>query len=448
MAEPQPLARVGIVGGGTVALLAAIAVARALPTSDVFLLPCPVPEAALADHAVAGGAALHALHARIGIGERLLLARAGASHCLATRVEGLGGRAACRIGHGAAVRDAAGGFVAEPSLAALLAEAERFIAPGQAGGELLDPVLRVDPEAYRTGLAMLARQARVAQLAPALGWAGQGQVALADGTRFEADLLIDATGSGWVRDGSGSGGGAWIDADGPDRCCRLTAGPRLSLIDTLREQGGGVLLEQPGRAATHWTACWRSGEDAQAVLDGLATASGGTPGAAFAIASGRREHAWHGRIVAIGDAAARFAPSASLNLHLAAAQILLLLDLLPSGAAPFAEAGEYNRRTALLADHALDVAAALQGGGGSALLAQRSDQFARRGWVPELAEGLVSVDFWAQLLAGLGHGPGRLPRRAAMPDAAVAAAAEARQRAHAALLADAQPYARWLDSQA
>lgn len=446
MAEPRPLNRLGVVGGGPVALLAAIALARALPTSDVFLLPCAVPEAALADHAVSGGAALRSLHARIGIGERLLLARAAASHCLAIHVEGIGAQPDFWLGHGAAVRDAAGGFAGEPSLATVLAEAERFLDPGAAGGDLIDPVLRFDPAAYRAGLTMLARQARVRELAPAAGLVGEGGIALADGTHFEADLLIDATGTGWVRSAAGQSG--WTEADGPARSCRGSTAAQMSLRDRLLGRGGAFLHEQPGLSATTWTGSWEAMADEHRVLDAFASAAGAIPDPVFSIAPGRLATAWQGRVVAIGEAAARFAPTAGLNLHLAAAQILLLLDLLPCGTPPFVETAEYNRRSALLAQDALDFVACLHGGIRSPALAQRIDQFARRGWVPVLAEGCVSVDLWAQLLAGLGHGPGKLPRRTAMPEAEAAAAAAARARTRATRLAGAVPYARWRASQA
>jgi tryptophan halogenase len=180
------------------------------------------------------------------------------------------------------------------------------------------------------------------------------------------------------------------------------------------------------------------------MLHQLARSSGSAPVTAFAIDAGRFAAPWQGRVVAIGDAAARCASLGNANLSLAAAQILLLLDLLPGGSAPFAEVGEYNRRATLLADDARDFVRCQQGVAGSHRLAQRIDQFRRRGWVPELAEGIIPLDHWAQLLTGLGYGPGTLPRAAAMPAEALAAQVAQRDRRHLAQVARARPYADWL----
>ncbi|WP_066721531.1 tryptophan 7-halogenase [Sphingomonas pituitosa] len=447
MAEPSFVERIAVVGGGTVALLAALALARALPRSTVMHVPSAVPDEAMADHAVSGEDALQALHRRLGIAEQLLLARAGASHWLATCYRGFGARPEFLVGHGAAPRDEAGGFAAEPSLAALLAAEERFLAAEQDGGDAVDPLLRFAPDAYREGLAILAGQAGVRRTPYAAGPAAYGGVALVDGTVLHADLLIDATGCGWLRDAQGPA--AWVNWHGHDQ---LVWGARLSvpaaalpsLCDTITACDSGYLVAQPGRHAMFWTALW-AGSDAEApMLRSLAAASGAAPGAPFRIRPGRRTTPWQGKVLAIGDSAARFAPLGSGNLHLAAAQISLLLELLPSGTAPFAEAGEYNRRASLLIDDAHDFVRCQQGGAGSAALAQRIDQFRRRGWVPALSEGLIAVDRWSQLLMGLGHGPGVLPRARAIPQETLEGMARQRHQQRSAQLELARPYAEWI----
>lgn len=448
MAEPRPLSSVAIVGGGPVALLAAIAIARALPASRVVLVPCTVPDHALADRIPCGGPALNQLHARIGIAEGLLLARAGASHCLATRYRGWAGGGDFLVGQGAAPRDAAGGFAPGMSLASALADAERFLPPGVPGGDLLDPVLRWDPESYVAGLRMLCRQAGVTTTAPARGAAPGPAIALEDGTELRAELMIDASGDGWLR--AAAGDAAWVDwsEQTPVDRLQLPTAPgaaRLSLCDTVAPIPGGYTITCPGRNGGLRVAGWSSrATNAEAVARALAAADGdgdGSVGAAVAFAPGRLHRPWHGRVVAIGDAAARFEPLGGLNLHLAASQLLLLLSLLPAGEAPFAETAEFNRRAGLLADHAQDMVVVHHGGAGSPMLAQRCDQFARRGWVPELAEGCVSVDRWAQLLAGLGHGPGTLPRMAAIRARGGGGSGDA---AGTVAARDAMPYADWL----
>lgn len=436
MAEIKPLAHVAVVGGGTVALLAAVALARALPGSRITLVPCAVPEEAVADHAVSGGAALQRLHARLGIEDALLFARAGATPWLATRYRGFGPAGSFFVGHGAAARDPAGGFAPEPSLAALLAEQELCLPPAQAGGEDLDVLLRLDPPAYRAGLHALARQAGVQTVEPAMQARGSVHA-------IEADLIVDASGSGWVR--AEQGGAAWLAWDKAGQVRRLcrssapTATP-ASLCDTITKRAAGYLIEQPGCNHTAWTACWADAQHDARMRQTLEAASGAPATLPVVIQPGRLGTPWLGRVVAIGDAAARFAPLGSLNLHLAAAQILLLLELLTGGTSPFVECAEYNRRAGLLADHAQDFVLCQEGKQGTPFLAQRIDQFRRRGWIPELAEGCVSVDAWAQLMMGLGIEPGELPRLIAMNKEEVHGFIRARQAKVSRLLTAARPY--------
>lgn len=436
MAEIKPLAHVAVVGGGTVALLAAVALARALPGSRITLVPCAVPEDALADHAVSGGAALQRLHARLGIEDALLFARAGATPWLATRYRGFGPAGEFFVGHGVAARDPAGGFAPEPSLASLLAEQELCLPPGQEGAEHVDVLLRLDPEAYRGGLHALARQAGVQIIERAMRARGSVHA-------IEADLIVDASGSGWVR--AEQGDATWLASDQTGQVRRLcrsfapTATP-ASLCDTVTKSAAGYLIEQPGRHRVAWTTSWADMQHDARMRQALEAASGAPATPPVVFRPGRLSTPWLERVVAIGDAAARFAPLGSLNLHLAAAQILLLLELLPGGTSPFVECAEYNRRAGLLADHAQDFVLCQEGKHGTPFFAQRIDQFRRRGWIPELAEGCVSIDAWAQLMIGLGIEPGELPRLRAMNKKEVAGVIRARQARQSRLLTAARPY--------
>lgn len=442
MVEIRPLSHVAVVGGGTVASLAAIALARSLPVSRISLVPYAIPGEALADHAVSGGGALQRLHARIGIGDPLLFARAGATPWLATRYRGFGHVGDFLVGHGAAARDPAGGFAAEPSLASLLAAQERWLLPEQEGSGELDVLLRFDLAAYRAGLHALAKQAGVQVTPPAVA-AGVPGLRLENGNTLEADLIVDATGSGWVR--AGQPHATWRDwAQDAQlrRLCRSSApaAMRASLSDTVTKVGAGYWMAQPGRHQTSWTACWADAQDDARMQRALESASGTRVSEPIAFRPGRLDMPWQGNVVAIGDAAVRLAPLGSLNLHLAAAQILLLLDLLPRETSSFAECAEFNRRAGLLADDAQDFVRCQQRKEGSALLAQRVDQFSRRGWIPELAEGCIPADTWAQLLIGLGIKPGTLPRLQAMPQEEVQQAARARESTRSRLLSTAHLY--------
>jgi len=83
--------RVVVAGAGPLGALAAIALKRALPRSEVVVVGTPPDPAAFADRAPTGLPFTNRLHDRLGISEERLLREAGASHRLVVRYRGWGG---------------------------------------------------------------------------------------------------------------------------------------------------------------------------------------------------------------------------------------------------------------------------------------------------------------------------------------------------------------------
>lgn len=426
-----PLGTIAVVGGGQVALLAACALARTLPTAKVRLLPTAIPPHAMADQAHGTLPSLARLHDRIGIDEAGLIARAGASHRLATR-HGGGWRADAHdwwIGYGATADPAAHGWIVRDTAdatvangpAVALALAERFAPAADDPASPLSDIdhgLRWVPDAYRRHLGGLARHLGVAIEPPS--------DTIAD--TVDADLVIDAT---------GGHGDDWIDwsADLPiDRIAVAQAEALLSVVDRVDLEEAALHLISPGRDSTRCVTMRRGGE--------------GTP-----IACGRRKDPWTGRVVALGDAAALLPPLGHVNLALAAHAIELLLELLPGRDIHPLERAEYNRRAGQAADTARDFVAAhlvnLPEGHRlrsrpSPLLALRLQEFARRARLPHVEEEVVPRDLWTQLLTGIGITPG-VPAHLVAGDAqAIAAAHMAQGQRSVQAVALAEPYSLWL----
>ncbi len=395
-------ARIVIAGDGPVGILAAIALRRALPATDVLIVgngpnapadDARLPDAAPADTDLSEGACdalpfTNRLHRRLGIDETVLIRRAGASHRLLIRWQdwarpGADGRAAYGDDDGAAH----GGMIAPLALA----EAGRFASPGAdadedasnahadhgnggsnrdngrgGGGDLLtidDHALRWHPGAYRAVLIERAQAIGVRHhpgpLRPGApdGEGGLATVRVAGAEPIAADLIIDTASAARLIGGTAAAPG-WVDwtpAGSADRLAIGAAGaPRLALHDTVCATGAGWLLAAAGRdGARRWLGVDRGASDAAIVA-----ALGGEPDRVLPLRAGRRAVAWAGNVVAIGDAAAMPDPLPGLTIDLAHRQIALLLDLLPGLPACAAERDEYNRRFVQMADAARDMTAA------------------------------------------------------------------------------------------
>ncbi len=466
-APRQAPRRIVVAGSGTVGLIAAIALRRALPTCELVVLDLPADPAAFADTAATALPFTNWFHDRLGIDEAQLVRDAGASHRLVTRYSGWGGptrSGTFAYGTGPDLehdaRFAAAGEASPGSLAARLAERGRFRAfppsdsPALAG---IDYALRWHPLAYRDVLARHASAIGVAivpgdlERSDADDQDGLSAVVVAPGRRIVADLFIDASGpkarllfalpGHRVEDWS---------ARLPVRAVAVRQVPPTSigLDDRVDLLPAGWRVAVNGRDASHLLLGIVPGVSS----DTVAAALGGAPDAILPIAPGRAVAPWLGNVVAIGDAAVTVGPL-GMPLDLAHRQLALLLELLPGRPIAAAERAEFNRRCALMAEgtadlvavhHAAPAARAIFGPAAlSESLGNALDQFTRRGAMPFEEELPMAASERISLFAALGFTMGRAAHMAP-PDRPAAERLIAARTG--AALADLPRYTDWLAS--
>lgn len=474
--------RVVVVGAGAVGALAAIALKRALPQSEVLVIGTPPDPAAFADRAPTALPFTNRLHDRLGISEERLVREAGATHRLVVRYRGWGG-----AGHegaapyGAAIdprlktrfaRDWGGGprnasTAAPPgSLGEVLAAAGRFQPPGAESNSPLaelDYALRWNPAAYRdmlvgeaARLGVQYRQGAVTAIAPRLGGGIDAIAVGGAGDSIEADLYVDCSGpqAALLAQLPETRWHSWQPFL-PIRAVQYgrPGGPAVGLYDSVALTPVGWRSELAGRDGLQAVLAMVEGTSEQAARAALGTEFADV----VALDPGRVERAWIGNVVALGDAAATFEPLSWLNLDLAHRQLALLLELLPGSHPDPREAAEFNRRAAMMADRVRDLLGAHYAAPGAAHLAtpagplERSpelalalDQYHRRGRLPFFEEMPLAVQEISALLEALGHptGQGALSL-AADPREGEAARREFAAKANAALHA-VPPYGSWL----
>ncbi len=479
MSEPRALPRrIVVVGGGQVAIVAALALRRALPATDVLVIGTPFDPAAIADHAASALSFTNRFHDDLGIDEAAMIRRAGASHRLVTRYFGFGGAGQVGVAAygapadpalkavffrewGGGPRNAATGRPAF-SVAEALADSGRFATPtGDPGDPLLDLdyALRWNAPAYRDLLIEAAR-ARGVQYRPGTvsdvapdGQGGAAAVTVDGVGEVAADLFIDCTGprAALLSRLPDARRLSWQEALPVRGLIHLPqGGPMAALEDRVSMTQAGWLMETAGRDGKATLLGVPQGMDETSILAAL----GETPAAALALDPGRAREAWVGNVIGLGDAAATFEPLGWLNLDLAHRQIALLLALLPGREPDPRERAEYNRRAALMADRARDIVATHYAAPGAAALfghvhpsselVLALDQFRRRGRVPFFEDMPLLAQEWATLLHALGlpSVEGALAR-AGDPAQAERARATHAARCDAAVRA-APPYGQWL----
>ncbi|KQM64033.1 MULTISPECIES: tryptophan 7-halogenase [unclassified Sphingomonas] len=400
------LRSVAVVGGGPVALMSAVALQQALPGAGVTLVPAPVPADALADRFPLALPAVHDVLARVGMAPDLLLARGVARPRYASVFADWS-----RDGSDWMVGDDAAATLAEGRLSALWLRArdarERVppfhaLNPGCVAAAAgiadprVEPALHLDPARLAQALASIGGQAGVRFAAPFAGIGPDGAIRLQDGTRVEADLMVDASGPARLLSGAGTFED-WRDALPCDRVSFGAAEEDPGTCDRYRATAQG------------WQATW----------PGVRVVAGGE---GTAIAPGRVAEAFAGRVVVLGDAAVQPGPLGRASFTLALGQLALLLELLPArDPEPLLQA-EYNRRAGLQADRMRDFLGLHYRGGGRmqgpfwhrlrtvtrpASLDRLLAQFARRGQVVPADEELVQRDAWTAVLLGQGMVPER-----------------------------------------
>jgi tryptophan halogenase len=465
-----PLRTVAVAGDGPTGLAAATALRRALPGSEVIVIPVPADPAALSDQAITATPYSNGFLSRIGIGEAGLVVRAGASHRMAVELGGWTGPQSLSLHpYGAAPPEGA----AAPAVAAAMAAAGRFAHPSDDPASPLsdiDYALRINPPAYRRHLAALAAQigvvSRRAGLAAAVPDA-QGRIAhvkLADGEVIAADLFVDCSGPAALVAGAlpgASAAGAETDWSRILPCDRLLlpAAPKppcLTPLDRITAKEFGWRAEVHGRDGTHATFAAHS---ASGSPDEWVRAAGFDPAQIVTIRPGRRTRIWQANVVCIGDAAVRIEPLHWINQALAHAQIALLLELLPGREPDPFETRECNRRAAAMADRVRDYVAlhycATQRPAGPfwahAASLERPEslertlaEFTRRGRLPFFEEDIMPREAWIFAMASIGQQPAPTTRSLALSADRRTALADAQQARVQTAVRIAPTYAEWL----
>jgi len=469
----EGLQSVVVVGGGLVALTAALGFARALRHATVtFVATAPDP-AALADRLPAVTPQVAEAFDALGLDEAAMVAAGAATHRVGERFAW--GDAAFTIGEGDGVPSVAGAAVHQLWLAhgdgpydalvpaATLAAAERFAPPASDPRSLLSRVnytLRLDADAATPFFAAALRAARVRVVAPQqLRVVRDGDTVRAltmdDGGALTGDLFVDATGPAALLAAEHA---AWLDWHTTlpvDRLLLGVAPPRPSPLDRYEATTDG------------WAARWPL---AGRTLAGLAYASATTSDARaakqmphtrerIAIRPRRQVVPFAGNVLALGDAAATLGPLGWPGYTLALAQLELALALMPARTPEPLLVAEYNRRATLRADrfHAYaaafylvgrrrgDVWHALRTQVPPAELATALAQFGQRGTLPPLEEEMVPQAAWQQALIGLGVRPVRTdPLALSVPRASAVAALTQLRNAVAALPAGLPAYPEYL----
>jgi tryptophan halogenase len=470
-----PPRTIAIVGAGPVGLVAAIALARALPQASVTLIATPEDPAALADRLPVATPRALAFLAVLGIDQRALIG-AGGTHRIGERFgwgevsfalgcsEGAPAPAGVAL-HQLWLAHGAHGRFDTLVPAATLAAADRFALPDNDLRSLLSRVdhgVRLDPVRGRALLAAHAGRLRVATMTSAVVRVertedGVGAVTLADGRRIVADLFVDASGPGAVL--------------APDRADRIDWGAALPVDRLLLTTGPG----RPSPADTYsatttgWTATWPL---ADRTLTGFGYAAARTNDARtmrqfgrpagtverIVLTPGRRARPFTGNVLAIGEAAADAGPLGLHGFPMACAQIALAVELMPAGE-PLLIA-EYNRRATMQADRVRDYAAAFYHAarprGGEFWhplrtatvpdgLAAALVQFRQRGTLPPLEEEMFVRGDWVQVLLGLGVRPARAdPIALSVPATTAIAVLDGLRSAVAALPGRLPPYPEYL----
>ena len=373
MQEERALRTIAVVGSGIVGLSAAIAFARALPKVRVTVLATPPDPAALADRLSGTLTSVHGFHVATGIEESELVRLGAATHRIGTRFEHWSADGApWQHAYGDYGRDSAGiGFHnlwvqarragrAGPfdrySAAALLAEAGKFVHPGEDPQSPLSTysyALRLDPERYRELLLQIGGRARLSRVEGGVAGVerredgGVAAILLGDGRRLEADLFVDCGGpSAPVLsriDDRFEDWSAWHPADrvligtgrgaGPSSCDRAVA-------EDIGWRGEAPLGERSVVTFTYSSAA-AAEEAARRALAGHIVGEV----RAVAIRPGRRPEPWVRNVLAIGEAAEAVDPLQATNLHLAQSAIMRALGLLAGRDFHPLELAEYNRRS-------------------------------------------------------------------------------------------------------
>lgn len=373
-----PIRRIVIAGDGLAAWTAAGVLARRLPGVAVAVVPTAC-RPSLDDLYATVPPDRARIHDAIGIDDRDLITSAqgvfrfgirfgswgvgGVSFCVG--LGGLGGPIGgstfdqlwVREWHrrGQTLHDADWPPMEAWSPAAMLSVQNRFAPPSDDPrhpfGELAVS-LALDPPSYRALLRAAAVRSGVRITAPLSAVELTGEritcLRLVDGTALEADLFVDASGPDACLLSSLPGGekrddwSGWLTAD---RVAleQIDADPLLPPLDAAIADASGWTLVSPLAERTVAARLYASEHARQAARSHHQI-----------LAQSRRERAWIGNCVAIGDAAVEIEPLLMRHLALVHAAIRRIIALLPGVDCAPVETAQYNRDWREEADHLRD----------------------------------------------------------------------------------------------
>lgn len=380
MSEQASTMKIIILGSGVTAWMVAAALSRRLRgVAEVVVVEAGTPPFPSIETTLS---TISRFHETIGFPEDSLICSGGGAFSLGTVLTGWAGIGRSHIQpfgeigapigpvafHQVVARLRASGEtvrLADYSLAALLAQANRFGRPAEDARSVLstyDYGLIIDSRAYANLLRSMALKAGAEVRSPAtcdvvrLEDGSISSVKNADGEVIAGDLFIDCT---EVKEISSLSASHWLDWSSYLPCDRILAAERqtdepIGPFAHVEAHAAGFSrnLSLPGRLATLLVYSGAHLSDERA-SDNLERA-GYYDLLLHPLRPGRRRRAWTGNSIAIGASATVLDPLQPTQLHLTQSAILRLLKLLPSKKQPAVEAEEFNRQTAEEADRALD----------------------------------------------------------------------------------------------
>ncbi len=471
-----PLQKIVILGDGQTGLMAAIALAQAVPSAQIEIITAGSGFRGFADLACTALPFTNRFHDRFGFSEDMMVGEAGGTHRLAVIYSGwsaAGTLASMSYGLQSATRFKAGIAAmgldwslqdtrSVMDLGEVLAKSGRFAPPppsdkGLAG---LDYALRWNRQLYGHGLVTRAsaleikhRNSTVADVR--LDDTGVVQLVLTDGTTLSADLWLDC-----------SGHDAILASRLPEYA-RIDWSTRLPIRRIAIAQinrGQLALADQLALTPVGWVA-QTFGPDGKEAILGLAEGRGdddarrlfGTDDLnLFDMSPGRIDRAWQNNVIALGDCAMQIEPLAWTNLDFAHRMIDLLLEFLPGREIHPLERQEFNRRFALMAEANCDFVASHYAAPLAEQLFGRLDQsdglatslqqFRKRGKTPFIEEAALDADQWQSILRALGIPAGSATASRSLDVTLLQAEISAHQHMVAAVAERLPPYESWVRS--
>lgn len=439
MTQSDPHVSILIVGDTLEAWLAAAYLSRVLGKTRLGVAIVPFGTAGNAAGAVAALPGAVDFHAALGFDERDMLRFCGGCFRLGTVFEDWSADGARFVhAYGAPPPSPGEGQFhhywnrmrleskAEPyhkySLAAELAEADRFVHPPQDAGApgRYRYGYHLNADRYREYMKRAARHYGVAVIEadaaePLLmqDRAGLAGLRLAGGRIVTADTYVDATGAAILAAALAGSDPKPDDVLPFDTTYSVVTAPSALTHERIVAHPDSLLVETP----TVHALCRTLMFDARTLPQTEAASRLGEGGAFADLKLGWR-HPWRGNCLAIGGSAFRLGPLEAAPLQIAMLGILRFAELLPGEGAESIAAAEYNRRMLMSFGRLRDFQEmhfassrhpwAVSRGDLSRENGIRLEQFLSRGRVVTFDDETFSPESWVSIMLGHGQYPGRV----------------------------------------